>query len=146
MTDGAGTPQQIAERLWIVETPLSLAGVQVGRRTSCRRAGCTGTSSWRTTPPTPRSSCSPHRRTLVVGDLVWSVTNSMATTGRLWAGWRTGVRPTPAFRLAIRDRPAARRALDRILEWDFDRLLTGHGEIVASGGREALSRAFAWLR
>lgn len=53
--------------------------------------------------------------------------------------------PTAAFRLGIRDREAARRSVERILEWEFDRILPGHGEIVEAGGREALRRDLAWL-
>jgi glyoxylase-like metal-dependent hydrolase (beta-lactamase superfamily II) len=85
-------------------------------------------------------------RTLIVGDLVWNVTSRMPLSARVWAGRRPGVRPTPAFRLAVRDRAAARASLDRILAWDFDRILIGHGEVLESGGRAALERAYAWLR
>jgi glyoxylase-like metal-dependent hydrolase (beta-lactamase superfamily II) len=53
--------------------------------------------------------------------------------------------PTTAFRLAIGDREAARRSLARILEWDFDRILPGHGETVPSNGRTALREGFARL-
>jgi hypothetical protein len=84
-------------------------------------------------------------RTLIVGDLVWNNTPAMSFSGRLWAGWRSGVRPTPAFRMSIRDRDAARTALERMLAWDFDRILIGHGEMVESGGREALREAYAFL-
>jgi hypothetical protein len=81
--------------------------------------------------------------TLIVGDLVWNVTPEMPLSARLWA--RTGVRPTPAFRLAIRDKAAARESLERILAWDFDRIAVGHGEMVETGGRGALRSAYAWL-
>jgi hypothetical protein len=84
-------------------------------------------------------------RTLLVGDLVWNVTPAMPVGARLWAGWRPGVRPTPAFRLAVRDRQAARGCLEQVLAWDFDRILIGHGDVVQSGGREALGRAYARL-
>ncbi len=53
--------------------------------------------------------------------------------------------PTVAFRLGIRDREAARRSVRRILEWDFDRILPGHGEIVEAGGRDKLRRDLARL-
>jgi hypothetical protein len=33
----------------------------------------------------------------------------------------------------------------RILEWDFDRILPGHGEIVDSGGKAAFEQGLAWL-
>jgi hypothetical protein len=45
----------------------------------------------------------------------------------------------------IRDRPAARRSLERILAWDFDRIVVAHGDVLESGGREALRRGYAWL-
>lgn len=84
-------------------------------------------------------------RTLIVGDACWNVTASTPLTARVWAGFRTGVAPTPAFRRSSTDRRAARASVERILAWDFDRILIGHGEIVESGGREACRRAYAWL-
>ena len=45
----------------------------------------------------------------------------------------------------IRDRRAARRSLERILAWDFDRVVVAHGDVLESGGREALRRGYAWL-
>jgi hypothetical protein len=47
--------------------------------------------------------------------------------------------------LLIRDRVAARKSLERILAWDFDRVVVAHGEILESGGREALREGYAWL-
>jgi hypothetical protein len=49
------------------------------------------------------------------------------------------------IRLAIRDRKATRRSLDRILAWDFERVVMSHGEVLETGGRHALERAFAYL-
>jgi hypothetical protein len=45
----------------------------------------------------------------------------------------------------VRDRRATREALDRVLAWDFDRVTVTHGEVLESGGHEALRRAWAWL-
>jgi hypothetical protein len=45
----------------------------------------------------------------------------------------------------IRDRAAARQSLERILAWDFDRVVVAHGEVLERGGREALRRGYAWL-
>ncbi len=53
--------------------------------------------------------------------------------------------PTIVERLLIRDRDAARASLERILAWDFDRVIVSHGKILESGGREALRRGYAWL-
>lgn len=47
--------------------------------------------------------------------------------------------------LLIRDRNAARTSLEEILAWDFDRVVVAHGEVLESGGREALRSGYAWL-
>jgi hypothetical protein len=48
--------------------------------------------------------------------------------------------------LLIRDRAAARESLERILAWDFDRVVVAHGDdVLDRGGREALRTGYAWL-
>lgn len=47
--------------------------------------------------------------------------------------------------LLIRDRAAAKQSLERILAWDFDRVIVAHGEVLDSGGHAALQRGYAWL-
>jgi hypothetical protein len=79
---------------------------------------------------------------LIVGDAVWNVTRDQPLRSRLWAGG-LGVHPTPAFRLALRD---ARAAVERILSWEFDRIVVGHGPDVDTGGHDVFARAYAFLR
>lgn len=88
-----------------------------------------------------------HRRsrTLVLGDLGWNITPTMPAVVRLWAGRRSGFGPTRPFRLGLRDKEAVRRSTERVLEWDFDRIIPGHGEIVDSDGREAFRAAYGSL-
>lgn len=45
----------------------------------------------------------------------------------------------------IRNRKAAREQVDRMLAWDFDRIVLAHGGIIETGGREVVRRAYAWL-
>jgi hypothetical protein len=85
-------------------------------------------------------------RTLILADLAMNLgehpsrfTRTLARLG----GMRGRLRPTPVFRLTTRDRDAARRDIERILEWDFDRVIPGHGDIWETGGKEALRRE--WL-
>jgi hypothetical protein len=52
----------------------------------------------------------------------------------------------PCFRFGLSNKRAARRALDEILAWNFDRIIVGHGKIVETGGREALAQGYVWLR
>ncbi|HTO06701.1 MAG TPA: DUF4336 domain-containing protein [Myxococcota bacterium] len=47
--------------------------------------------------------------------------------------------------LFIRDRAKARESLQRILAWDFDRVTLTHGDVLETGGHEAVRRAFAFL-
>jgi hypothetical protein len=47
--------------------------------------------------------------------------------------------------LMIRDRRGAREQVDRMLAWDIDRIVLAHGELIETGGREVLRRAYAWL-
>lgn len=87
-------------------------------------------------------------RTLIAGDLCFNIGSDWPLRIRLLA-WGPRMRrrlgPTVAFRLGIRDRQAARRSVGSILEWDFDRILPGHGEIVESGGGDRLRRDLGWL-
>jgi hypothetical protein len=87
-------------------------------------------------------------RTLIVGDLCFTIGEDAPAVMRALARAVRSygqLRPTPMFRLGLRDRKAARSSLDRILEWAFDRIIVGHGELVETGGKDALRRAYAWL-
>ena len=53
--------------------------------------------------------------------------------------------PTLLVRLVTRDHAAARASVQRMLEWDFERVIVSHGAILESGGRAALREKFAWL-
>ena len=76
------------------------------------------------------------------------VASSWAQMPRLY-WWAEGISREPAtmrtYRLTTRNRQAARSSLERILRWDFDGILVGHGEPIHAGGRAALERAMAWL-
>ncbi len=47
--------------------------------------------------------------------------------------------------IMVRDRRLARRQVDRLLEWDCDRILLAHGAPVESDGNAVLRRAYEWL-
>ena len=48
--------------------------------------------------------------------------------------------------LLIRDRAAASASLERILAWDFDRVIVAHGDVQESGGYALMRDGYAWLR
>ena len=87
-------------------------------------------------------------RTLLLTDLAFNVgpeAHWMTRLGfRLLGGYdRFG--PTLLERLLIRDRKAARESLERILAWDFERVVVTHGTVLESGGRKRLREAYQWL-
>lgn len=87
-------------------------------------------------------------RSLIVGDICFNIGPDAPLATRLWA-WGPRLRrrlgPALPFRAGVRDKQAARESVQRILGWDFDRIVVGHGEIVESGGREAFREAWRWL-
>jgi Domain of unknown function (DUF4336) len=88
----------------------------------------------------------PKTRTLIAGDLCCNFGPGIT---RLVAQGRVRRRlgpPTECRILGIlRDRGAVRRSLERILGWDFERILPGHGEILHTGGRDTFRRDLARL-
>jgi Domain of unknown function (DUF4336) len=87
-------------------------------------------------------------RTLIMCDLAFNFGPRAATPTRLLmrllrSYGRFG--PSRLDPLLIRDRRAARQSLERILAWDFDRVVVAHGDVLESGGREALRQGYAWL-
>lgn len=49
------------------------------------------------------------------------------------------------LRVVYRDRRAARRSIDALLERPFDRVILAHGQILETGGRAAVRETFAFL-
>lgn len=89
-------------------------------------------------------------RTLLVTDIIQN--HDPAEEPRFWR-WVKRVNGilapdggTPRdWRLTVRDRELARRARDRVLAWDFDRLVVTHGRCVETGAHAHVERAFSWL-
>lgn len=86
-------------------------------------------------------------KTLVTTDLLFNLPAtapwSTRTALRL-SGAYPGCRCSVLERVAMK-RDLARRELSEILDRDFDRVILTHGEVVETGGKEALRRAYAWL-
>lgn len=88
-------------------------------------------------------------RTLILTDWMFNVQRSRSLWTRLFmrvnGGWRRPAQ-TRVLRTTIADRAAARASTDRLLEWDFDRVIVTHGDIVEREGKAALRAATEWLR
>ncbi len=46
----------------------------------------------------------------------------------------------------VSDREGLRASIEALLEHDFDRVVMSHGRVLDTGGKEAMRRAFAWLK
>jgi hypothetical protein len=83
--------------------------------------------------------------TLIVADLVFNIPPTASLGTKLFMrlnGAYPGVKASRMIRLTIRDRAAHRASLDRVLRWNFDRLIPSHGMMVESGGYRALELAW----
>lgn len=90
----------------------------------------------------------PASRTLIVCDLLFNLDGARGYTR--WAmRYLLGVKQWPAIdrpvRWSVYDHEAFRGSLQRILEWDFDRVIMAHGSVIEQGGKlafvDAVNRA-----
>jgi hypothetical protein len=83
-------------------------------------------------------------RTLIIADLVFNFECCSAWT-RQFFRWAGGIKEYPGmsrlFRAMIKDRTAFNRSIEKILAWDFDRLVVAHGQTIVTGTRPRLIRA-----
>jgi hypothetical protein len=89
-------------------------------------------------------------RTVILADFIQ---NHRITTGKpiLGALWKLGGVAYPHggvprdIRLSFTDRNLARRSLQKLLSWEFDKLIIAHGNCIEKGARPFVERAFRWL-
>lgn len=94
--------------------------------------------------------CHKASRTLLLVDLIENIGDKTRGAGwglKLWwklvfRMWNTP-RPAPEYQMGWKDKAAARESLERILDWDFERIVLSHGDLIESNGR-AIARK-AWV-
>lgn len=86
-------------------------------------------------------------RTLLCADLIFNLGSHPSRLTRIVAFLMGNRKPgaTLLEHVIIRDRKAARAQVDRMLAWDFDRIVLAHGGLIETGGQQVLRRAYAWL-
>lgn len=90
----------------------------------------------------------PKSRTMICADAVFNLATHPSWATRAVARAMRNREPgaTILERVLMRKtRAAAREQVDRILAWDFERILLAHGAPILHGGREVLRKAYAWL-
>jgi hypothetical protein len=87
-------------------------------------------------------------RTLILVDLVENFTSATPGTNLFL---RTALRalgmwnrpsPAPEYRLAWGDKVRVRDGMERILAWDFERVILSHGDVITRDARQIVARAW----
>lgn len=87
-------------------------------------------------------------RTLLLTDLCFNMLHSSSFITRLVMRAMGGYGHFGPSRLAksfMKDKAALRRGIERILEWDFDRVTVTHGQVLERDGHALFKQAYAWL-
>ena len=91
----------------------------------------------------------PPSRTLVTSELVFNMQRTESTFDavvlRMLGDFGAVGVGYPGRLMFLMRREQNRASIDRILQWDFDRIIMAHGDIVESGGKKALRAAFSFL-
>ena len=85
-------------------------------------------------------------RTLIVADLIFNYRKAPNLWTKLLLFPAMGFRHAPGmskrFRNAITDKMAFRQSLEQMFEWDFERIIVGHGQVVETQGKPIADRLF----
>ena len=87
-------------------------------------------------------------RTLILVDLVENVTSATPGTNLLlrilFRGLGMWNRPSPApeYRFAWGDKARVRECMERILAWEFERVILSHGDIIKRDARRVVAQAW----
>jgi len=87
-------------------------------------------------------------KTLILTDLASNVGPTSAPGLRTWVklnGQYGEFGTTRAVKLLFKDKIRARRSLLHVINWDFDKVVLAHGEIVTEQAKIKFMRAFQWL-
>jgi hypothetical protein len=84
-------------------------------------------------------------RTLIVCDVLFHFGPNQSAWGRFFARHvmrlRHGIGMSAFFRLLISDRAALARSIQRMIHWDFDRVIVGHADVVETDAKQRVARA-----
>lgn len=89
-------------------------------------------------------------KTLILTDLVENIGDQTEGTNWVLRFWWKAVmhmwnkpKPAPEYQLGWKDKKIARRCLERILEWDFERVILSHGDLIEHDAERVIREAWA---
>lgn len=88
-------------------------------------------------------------QTLILVDAIENIGDKTPHTGpglKFWWKWVFHMwnkpKPAPEYQLGWKDKAAARRCLEQILEWDFNKIILAHGDLIENNAREIAKQAW----
>ena len=88
-------------------------------------------------------------KTLILVDLLENITEKTGGVNRLLKFWWKAVfrmwnnpKAAPEYQMGWKDKKAAANSLRRILDWDFERIILAHGDLVEENPKEVLVAAW----
>jgi len=88
-------------------------------------------------------------KTLLLVDLIENFTDQTPDVNWLLKLWWKAVfhmwdnpKPAPEYQMGWKDKVAASTSLQRILQWDFDKIILAHGDLIETDAKETALRAW----
>ncbi len=87
-------------------------------------------------------------KTVILTDIAFNFDETFPFTSRLAAqvlGSYQTLRPTRLEKWGSFDKEAVEQSIRQVLDWEFDRVIPGHGSIVETHGKAQLKAGYEWL-
>ena len=88
----------------------------------------------------------PPSRTLILTDLCFNIHKKVSLWSRVFLRMNDAIGkfgPSRLMKSMITNEEKLGRSISELLEWDFDRIILSHGDIVEKGGKEKIREAFS---
>lgn len=86
-------------------------------------------------------------KTMICADALLNLRHHASLQTRLVALFMLNLAPGAGWmeRIAVKDWKLGRAEVDRLLQWDIERIVLAHGDLVPTEGRRVLRDAYDWL-
>ena len=88
-------------------------------------------------------------QTLLLVDLIENITDQTPNVNWLLKLWWKVVfhmwnhpKPAPEYQMGWKDKAAARKSLQKILDWDFEKIVLSHGDLIETDAKETALEAW----
>ena len=87
-------------------------------------------------------------KTLIITDSAFNFDNTFPTitkmAARLFGSYQV-LKPSWLEKIAVKDHKQLAKSINKILEWDFQRIIMAHGSIIENNAKLQLAEGYRWL-